>query len=84
MKKIISLTIAILMLASLLAGCGSTAEAPAETAAGTAKVYNVGIVQLMQHVALDQATQGFSDALTEKLGDNVHIDVQLASGEATN
>ena len=57
MKKIIAMTIATVMLLGLLAGCGST-EAQ----------YQVGVVQLMQHVALDQATQGFQDALKEKLG----------------
>ena len=59
MKKIIAMTIAVMMLLSLLTGCGNTTEASADDAA---KVYKVGIVQLMQHVALDQATQGFQDA----------------------
>ena len=36
----------------------------------------------MQHVALDAATQGFQDALTEKLGDAVIFDVQNASGDS--
>ena len=80
MKKIIAMTIAAMMLLAMLSGCGST-EAPADD---TAKGYKVGIVQLMQHVALDQATQGFQDALTEKLGDQVSFDIQLASGEPTN
>ena len=77
MKKMIAMVIAMMMLVSMLAGCGSTA-------AKDDGVYHVGVVQLMQHVALDQATQGFKDALTEKLGDKVDIDVQLASGETTN
>ena len=45
-------------------------------------VYHVGICQLVQHVALDAATQGFQDALTEKLGDAVIFDVQNASGDS--
>ena len=45
--------------------------------------YRVGIVQLQQHVALDQATKGFQDALIEKLGDKIDFDVKLASGETT-
>ena len=73
MKKIIALALAVLMLASL-AACGSS---------GSGK-YNVGICQLVQHPALDAATQGFQDALTEKLGDKVEFDVQNASGEPTN
>ncbi len=47
-------------------------------------VYTVGICQLMQHVALDDATQGFIDGLTAKLGaDKVKFDTQNASGEST-
>jgi putative ABC transport system substrate-binding protein len=34
----------------------------------------------VQHVALDAATQGFQDALKDKLGDGRHFDVQNASG----
>ena len=76
MKRLLALIMTTLMLMSLLAGCGAVSEAK--------DGYTVGIVQLVQHVALDQATQGFQDALTEKLGDQVHFDVQLASGETTN
>lgn len=46
--------------------------------------YSIGICQLTQHPALDQATQGFKDALTEKLGDAVTFDYQDASGESAN
>ena len=72
MKKLISLTVAILMLVSMLAGCGSSDS------------YNVGVCQLMVHDSLDQATQGFCDALIEQMaaaGKTVHIDIQVA-GEA--
>ena len=80
MKKIIAMSIATMMLLSMLVGCGNT-EAPKND---DPDVYRVGIVQLQQHVALDQATQGFQDALTEKLGDKVTFDVKEASGEPTN
>ncbi len=74
MKKIIALTLAALMLVSL-AACGGS---------GSGK-YTVGICQLVQHPALDAATQGFQDALTKALGeDKVAFDVQNASGEPTN
>ena len=46
-------------------------------------VYNVGICQLVEHVALDAATQGFQDALKEKLGDQVKFDVQNAQNDQT-
>ena len=55
-------------------------EAPAAD-----KVYNIGICQLLENPALDAATQGFEDALTELLGEgNVNFDFQNAQGEQTN
>ncbi len=47
------------------------------------KVFNIGICQLVQHPALDAATQGFKEALTEMLGeDHVKFDEQNASGDS--
>ena len=66
---------------------GSTgAEEPSAPAASagneeSGKVYNVGICQLVEHAALDAATQGFQDALKEKLGDQVKFDTQNAQGD---
>ena len=67
----------------------SSTEAAASTADSTAaadgKVYNIGICQLVQHEALDAATQGFKDALVEKLGEgSVKFDEQNASGDSAN
>lgn len=98
MRKVMSLMMAAAMAASL-AACGSSASEGEESssAAGTAEtstqqtasgdgtVYNIGICQLVQHEALDAATQGFKDALTEKLGeDGVKFDEQNASGDTAN
>ena len=71
MKKALSVLVAV-----ILALCMSGAA----LAEGT--TYQIGICQLVQHVALDAATQGFQDALTEKLGDAVIFDVQNASGDS--
>ena len=64
----------------------STAESGSEAASEVStdgKVYNIGICQLVQHEALDAATQGFQDALTELLGEeNVKFDLQNASGDS--
>ena len=46
--------------------------------------FTVGICQLAPHPALDAATQGFKDALTEKLGGNVKFSEGNAGGEANN
>ena len=62
----------------------ASAEVTAEPAEADAKVFHVGVCQLVQHSALDAATQGFVDALKEELGDSVVIDVQNASGDIAN
>ena len=58
------------------------ATTPAQTASAQGKTYTVGICQLVQHEALDAATQGFMDALTEELGDAVTFDLQNAAGDS--
>ena len=100
MKKAVSLMMAAAMTMGL-AACGATAStdtaasaadatSTADTASGTeaaadSKVYRVGICQLVQHEALDAATQGFKDALVEALGEgNVKFDEQNASGDSAN
>ena len=94
MKKQLVSLILILSLILCLSACGSSAQSSAAaapsaaaTAAATAapsagKTFTVGICQLVQHPALDAATQGFRDALTEKLGDAVTFDEQNAAGDS--
>ncbi len=86
MKKILAILCALCMVFALCA-CGQSAApaAPAaEPAAETAEAvtFNVGICQLVQHPALDAATQGFKDALTEALGSSVTFQEQNASGDS--
>ena len=45
--------------------------------------FTIGIFQFTQHESLDAATQGFKDALTDKLGDNVTFDERNANGDRT-
>ena len=79
MKKIIAVMCAALMLLSL-AACGAAAE---ETTPEGGKIYNIGICQLIQHDALDAATQGFKQAVIDQLGaENVKFDEQNASGDS--
>ncbi len=96
MKKLMALLTAIAMLAAMTAcGSGETSEASAASAASASEqtaasaaeetdTYTIGICQLVQHDALDAATQGFKDALTERLGDKVVFDEQNASNETAN
>lgn len=72
MKKIVSLLLAVMLCIGVclaFSACGNTTD------------YTVGICQLSEHPSLDQATQGFIDALTEELkkaGKTVTFDTQVA------
>ena len=60
----------------------SKADETKEEASADEASYKVGICQLVQHVALDAATEGFKDALTEEFGDKVTFDEQNAQGDS--
>ncbi len=73
MKKLIAvLTAAVLCLTMMVIPAMAEEE----------QTYLIGICQLVQHDALDAATEGFKDALTELLGDSVTFDEQNASGDS--
>lgn len=98
MKKILALLMTIAMVGGLVAcGNAGTQETATETteaateeaatadttdAAADDTTYTIGICQLVQHEALDAATEGFKDALTEALGDKVTFDEQNAQGDS--
>ncbi len=76
MKKIVIIALVLCIV------CGAVFAQAGSESKGS-KVYNVGICQLVQHVALDAASQGFMDAITEAIGaENVKFDYQNASGDA--
>lgn len=73
--------VAALFTASLVAGCGSQAGTSGD------KTYNIGIVQLVEHNALDAANKGFVDGLKERgfeEGKNLTIDRQNAQADQSN
>ena len=86
MKKFFALALALVMLLGL-AACGSKTEPAAEGSAAEAvtpsdDAFVVGICQLVQHEALDAATQGFKDALVKEFGeDGVVFEEQNAAGD---
>ena len=75
MKKIISIVLSVALICTMcfaFTGCGKSDK------------ITIGVCQLMEHESLDQATQGFVDAVNEAMkeaGKEVEIDVQVA-GEA--
>lgn len=84
LKSVVGIALAAMIAMLCFAGCGSESGETSTADTGKTETYTVGICQLVQHDALDAATQGFKDALTEKLGDRVKFDEQNASNEATN
>ncbi len=77
MKK--QLVIGLSTLLAVTAIAGSTVFASTTET----KKYTIGICQLVQHVALDAATEGFMDAVKDGLGEeNVEFDLQNASGDS--
>lgn len=73
-RKALAIALAVAMITGTCAVTASAADGD---------TYNIGICQLVQHEALDAATQGFKDALTEELGeDAVTFDEQNAQGDS--
>ena len=69
----------------MLAGCGGDTGNKQEKTDG--QTYKIGVVQLMQHGALDQANQGMIDGLKDngfEEGKNLEIDQQNAQGDQSN
>lgn len=73
MKKILAIILTITILSSVFAMTSCTNESK--------ETFTVGICQLTQHAALDQATQGFIDTLKAEFGDDIEILNQNANGD---
>lgn len=76
MKKTFAFLTVLLSLGLILSGCAEKTEGP-----------KIGVVQLVEHTALDASYQGFVDGLKEagyEDGKNLTIDYQNAQGEQAN
>lgn len=82
-KKIAAVALSVVMVGGAFAGCSASNDG----AKADKKSFKVGICQLVTHDALDAATKGFEDKLTE-LGEangvTFEFDYQNASGDSTN
>ena len=63
-KRKLAMLLCSVMIGTVLTGCGSTSSS--SSAGSSGKMKNVGVVQLVQHDALDSANKGFVDGLKEK------------------
>lgn len=73
-KATIAIALALVLVIGVFAGCSSK-KASAK--------YKIGILQYVQHEALDAATKGFKEAVVAELGEeNVEFIEQNAAGEA--
>jgi len=78
---------AMVLTLGILSGCSSGARNAKQPAASQKHTYKVGIVQLVQHNALDAANKGFVDGLAAngfKERDNLELDRQNAQGALSN
>lgn len=86
MKKLLVLSLILAMGAMFLSGCGSKpAEEPA--AESGQKTLTLGIVQIVEHPALDDSRKGFLEVLAENgyiEGQNLTVDYQNAQGDQSN
>ena len=87
-KKILAIALALVLLCGVFAACSGTKDngtnesTVGETTEATGKKFKIGVIQLMEHVALDAATDGFKQAVIDELGkENVEFDVQNGQGD---
>jgi len=85
LKKLL-MAVLILVMTVALAGCGGGGEKAEEQSQGQQepKQVQLGIIQIVEHPALDAARQGFLDTLAEngyKDGENLVVDYQSAQGD---
>jgi len=82
-RKLTSFLLAAAIMLTLASCGGSTPQTAPETDAASEDdgLYTIGICQLVQHEAHDDATQGFKDALNEVLPNQVTFTSHIASND---
>ncbi|MDO4538194.1 MAG: ABC transporter substrate-binding protein [Coriobacteriales bacterium] len=83
MKRITKMLGGLLASATLALGlvaCGGAQSTSASSSDASGSTYKIGVIQLVEHNALDQANKGFVDALNES-GISYEIDQQNAQGD---
>ena len=86
-KRKLAMLLCTVLVGGMLAGCGKSATDSNKGTTTSSDVKNIGVVQLVQHDALDASNKGFVDGLKEKGyedGKNIKIEQQNAQGEQAN
>lgn len=80
LKKLLALVLTLVLVGATLTACGDSSTTDDDK---TAEKYKIGIVQLVEHVALDAATEGFKAAIIDELGeDAVEFDYQNGQNDS--
>lgn len=83
LKKVLGIGLS-LVLGLGLVGCGSAQPAAGGAASSEKKEVKIGIIQIVEHPALDSAREGFIDTLKKngyEEGKNLKLDYQNAQGD---
>lgn len=83
MKKLLAFGLSLMLLLSLV-GCGSAKSGTSSAGNEEQKQLKIGIVQIVEHPALDSARQGFLETLKKngyEEGKNLTLDYQNAQGD---
>ena len=86
-RKVMICGIVLAFLAGAITGCGDGTKKDPDKQKAEGKVYSVGIVQLVEHQALDDSRKGFIDGLKNKgfiEGKNIKFDIQNAQADQSN
>ncbi|NRT89285.1 ABC transporter substrate-binding protein [Clostridium beijerinckii] len=86
-KKKVAMLLCTVLVGGILAGCGKSATDSNNGGTASSAVKNIGVIQLVQHDALDASNKGFVDGLKDKgyeEGKNIKIEQQNAQGEQAN
>ncbi len=84
MKKFVALFCLMAMVVLTVVGCGASQDASSGESEGEV---SLGIIQIVEHPALDAARQGFLDTLKEnglEEGKKLKVDYQNAQGDQSN
>lgn len=82
--KFAALGLTAVLTAGIISGCGSQ---KADNSTDSKKTFKIGVVQLVEHNALDAANKGFIEGLKERgyeEGKNITVDQQNAQADQSN